>query len=396
MNICDKYKILIDGMKHRINWLFVTIMVMAAVGCFQHSKNRQKEFIDLDNPQSVSFYDIFSRIDLIPLETSEESILNFSTGAPEKMMLSENRFYFLEKEGVLIFDADGKFINKIHKLGKGPGEYLLLSDCNVNRYTGNVELLSAMGYVNVYDSLGKEFKKTFRLPDEVLAVDYFVNLTPQTYAFLSNSRSGNKMLIFSEKENKLIQDTYKLPDWLLRKTTLKHNRSPFYIYDDTVCFTQVYDGKVFNLSPEPPYLSSRYALNFDDKTLDLSVVPPDKEIDFYMNFVRNLKSKYAIQFFIYAENSRYYFTRFTYRNRPHHLILDKQNNSFLLFEKFKEGFQCFPLCIDEKAVYCCASKNFLNFVLVPEVLDKENLEKYENIKEDDNPIIVKYTFKYEH
>lgn len=145
MNICDKYKILIDGMKHRINWLFVTIMVMAAVGCFQHSKNRQKEFIDLDNPQSVSFYDIFSRIDLIPLETNEESVLNFSTGAPEKMMLSENRFYFLEKEGVLIFDADGRFINKIHKLGKGPGEYLLLSDCNVNRYTGDVELLSAMG-----------------------------------------------------------------------------------------------------------------------------------------------------------------------------------------------------------------------------------------------------------
>lgn len=58
-------------MKHRINWLFVTIMVMAAVGCFQHTKNRQKEFIDLDNPQSFSFYDIFSRIDLIPLETSE-------------------------------------------------------------------------------------------------------------------------------------------------------------------------------------------------------------------------------------------------------------------------------------------------------------------------------------
>lgn len=379
----------------KAEFLFIWAMVLMLGGCAHSSKTAREGAIpiDLGKAGTCSFYDIFSRMDIIPLETNEESLLAFRGGEPYKMVLHNGKFFFLDKEGIFIFNSNGGFENKIHKPGKGPGEYLVLNDFIVNRFTGDIELLSAMGYINVYDSLGMEFKKTIRLPEEILAVHYFMNLTPDVYVFFADSREGNKMLFYSVKENKILGETYDVPVWLTMKTILKHNRNPFYVYDDTVYFAQVYDGNIFTVNDTAPYLTSKYAWDLGEHTLELSVIPPDKDIFFYLDFVRNLQSKYATLFMIYSENAKYYFTNFTYKNKPYHLVINKQRNNYMLFEKFEEGFRCMPFCVDEKAAYFATTPNFLNTVINPDLLDEENLKRYRNIQSDDNPIVVKYTFK---
>jgi hypothetical protein len=363
--------------------------------CQPKSGHREKEGmkIDLDRDDKVSVFDFFSKIELIPLETNEQSVMSYPL---RKIALHKGNFYVLDKQGesIQVFAAEGRFVEKIDKKGRGPGEYDLLYDFDFNRFTGNLELMSPDGYVNIYDPDGNKFLDQIVLPDEILAVHHFTVLSPDVYIFFSDSREGNKMLFYSVSQNKIVSETYgDLPTYLFFKTLLHHSWSPFYIHNDSVRFVQVYDGTIYDVTPDYQ-LSPRYSWDFGEQNLFSDIFPREGlTTEEYFEFNKMVNTRYAAGFWLYEENSNYFITRFKYRNRLKYLIFDKHKGTYLLFDNYKENISCPPTLIDDEAMYYYASPQELHMAVRPEVLDDKNKAIFNAVTEFDNPVIVKCTFK---
>jgi hypothetical protein len=69
---------------------------------------------------------IYSSVTYLPLETTDESIFY----EIDKILIHDDAYYLLDKKqsAILTFDKNGKYLNKLTKIGLGHGEYLSLDD----------------------------------------------------------------------------------------------------------------------------------------------------------------------------------------------------------------------------------------------------------------------------
>lgn len=97
------------------------------------------DFINLSN--------LIDHIEFIPLETSEKCLI----GRINKIMFDGNQFYILDKhirKTLLIFDNKGKFIKKVGDIGRGPGEYMAITDFIVNE--SGIAVVDGAGHKLLY------------------------------------------------------------------------------------------------------------------------------------------------------------------------------------------------------------------------------------------------------
>lgn len=88
--------------------------------------------------------DRIREIELIPLETSDSSLIGVS---PECMTDRDGNYYIADMNGsqrILRYDASGRYLNAIGNRGRGPREYLELSNCLIDTLTGNVFVFSGL------------------------------------------------------------------------------------------------------------------------------------------------------------------------------------------------------------------------------------------------------------
>ncbi len=99
----------------------------------------------------------------ICLDSSENCLIE----KVDKVMISQDTLFVMDRSRrtVFVFSAnDGRFINKISKTGRGPGEYVDLSDCDIWR--GLIYILSYPDQkLNVYSPKG-ELIKGIELPNQ--------------------------------------------------------------------------------------------------------------------------------------------------------------------------------------------------------------------------------------
>lgn len=132
-------------------------------------KNNIKKSLpfEIDKKRSLNNFDsIFQTARVIKLETNRESLIcDF-----KKIEYNNNKIYVIDsysEYSVTCFDDNGKFRFKLKNLGRGPGEYISFGDANINKSTGDIELLVKGRQIMVYDSIGV-YKQTIKLP-------YFAN-----------------------------------------------------------------------------------------------------------------------------------------------------------------------------------------------------------------------------
>ena len=137
--------------------LYIALMglVLALVSCSeQKPATNVGVFIDLSESvrDTLRVTDCMEPLDIIPLETTDESLL----GTVDKLMEHNGRYYVLDKmrKGVLVFDSSGKFLHRAGRIGQGPGEYQDLVDFTVDGNTGYLYLLAQSSTIYVYDCLG--------------------------------------------------------------------------------------------------------------------------------------------------------------------------------------------------------------------------------------------------
>lgn len=377
-----------SNVRYFVCTLLGMILVMSCCRIKENISNASYK-VDLGANIAPSFYDYFSKIEIIPLETSEKSLIKYVA----ERVYHNGKYYILDRpqRKLLVFDKKGNFLYDINKYGNGPGEYTELYGFYNNPFTGGIDLLSPLGGILRYDSLGQKFKEKISLPLTVPAIHQFVALNKDTYLFFCESREGKKMIQYDINQRRIVSEVYDIPEYIFNKTFYHHTYSPFYVLDNKVHFVQSYNGDVFTF--ENKSLLPKYHWDFGEQNFDIKELK-DESIDYYFKYARTIGAKYANAFVSYGENSRYYISGFSYNNKLMTLIYDKQANKTVAFNAFKEGHQCIPSYVDESGVYLIGTNPIWSLeTLNADALDTDTKEVFNSITAEDNPIVIKYVFK---
>lgn len=351
--------------------------------------------IDLDRDDKVSVLDFFSNIDIIPLETNSESMLSFTLQEPDRFVKYNDDFYFLDDmtDEIKVFNSTGEFKRNLNFKGDGPEEYLTAGDFLINRYNGCLEVLSPEGhYINIYSLPETMFVERINLPVDLPVIHNFHQIENDIYIFVSLA-AGYRMFFYNIKTSEVKELEYHRPEWFVRTPFNGGSRSPFYYYNESLYFVEIYSGDVFEINLRENKLKPHFIWDFGKYKFQITDLPENETLMTYLSMRKKISQKFAMGFQVYAENSKYYFSRFKFRNTYKHLIFIKETGDYVLFDKFSDFGHCAPMWIDEKSMYTFISANVLNKIVDPTTLNPENRAKYDKIKDDDNPVGVKYVFK---
>ncbi|QGY46991.1 6-bladed beta-propeller [Maribellus comscasis] len=120
----------------------IIYVVIAALFAFSHVDTQNSgELLKLDLTKmlkakaSKNTTDIFKLIDFVPLETKPECL----TGIGRTVVTKDEIYLFSkDQQGILIFDRKGKFLRKIGKLGRGPGEFCVALPLDIRCWNNSV------------------------------------------------------------------------------------------------------------------------------------------------------------------------------------------------------------------------------------------------------------------
>jgi hypothetical protein len=118
---------------------------------------------DATTDRPVDFSDLYDELQVIPLETKKESLLQ----SIDKLIATNNSLYVLDDRtpAVLEFDMNGKFVRRFGNKGSGPGEYLMPKDITIDEERRNLWILDYMQQrLFCYDLDTGVFQKDLRFP----------------------------------------------------------------------------------------------------------------------------------------------------------------------------------------------------------------------------------------
>lgn len=107
------------------------ILLVALVSCSSPEQGDIKVInVDLSSTENVLLTsDVASESSLIIVETSDTSHL---IGAPISVVEQGNYLYIADDASIFMIDKSGKILNTISKKGKGPDEYLMIADIQID------------------------------------------------------------------------------------------------------------------------------------------------------------------------------------------------------------------------------------------------------------------------
>jgi len=124
----------------KLRFIQILILALFVISC-QNSNNKDNNQIktfdlkELPKLTMVKLSDLgFTDIEYIPLETSEKSLISGTDDVffPIKIVVGEN-FYLIKRfNTILKFQYNGSFQARIGTVGRGPGEFTVAHDIDIN------------------------------------------------------------------------------------------------------------------------------------------------------------------------------------------------------------------------------------------------------------------------
>ena len=337
------------------------------------------------NPPSL--FDIFQKIEIIPLETTDHSLIG---GQGNNTVFYNNHYYILDglSKSFYCFDEHGKFVRKIANEGAGPYEYIYAADFIINEYNNTAELLSPFGFLYVYELSGK-FVKKIRLPNVVPNYQEIMLLN-DSLRILTSSVDNNQdqLYVYSTRSNTIVNSFYRE-----NPAIFNFNNRSLCRYNDSIFYFKALVNKVFKINQhgyEIAYSWDVGVLNPETTKLDTDITN-ERLTDMFLN--SQIKGVYNEQF----QNDKYYYTLFNRSVNQNivrtNVFYNKRDHKKYVFEKFKEDLAFFPFYwCDDYVLSSSGSFNTSKSVTLS-ILDEENAKKLNAMEEEDNPFIIKYYFK---
>ena len=162
--------------------------------------------IDFGNLQNMGMSQVIGDYELIPLETTDESLIGFI----DKIEFYDDKIYILDRffgSSVFVFSKEGKFLSKLSRKGRGPGEYIFPMYSAIDQRGAILVLDINLGRLLKYNITDLSFMEEVPLPatynipitftlDEELNWYYFFKVTNMSipddhHHFIVSDEMGN-------------------------------------------------------------------------------------------------------------------------------------------------------------------------------------------------------------
>ena len=348
-------------------------------------------YSDLDHYQSIPTERLFSKIEIIPLETNEQSLIQRIS----KVIEYNSYLYILDsrQKAILIFDKTGKFISKIHTVGRAPSEYSLLYDIAINTYSETLDALDPMGKIITYDLNGNYISSIY-LPHPPMAYHLISILNKDSILLHTEPyiTTDYTFRIFSRKADSITKQFYKQQEFIAWNI-----KGPLQVYKDTLYYSQAIHNEVYKIINDSLYLA--YSWNFGKYSYDINqmqlpdLTDPTKQMKFYKEVMYSSKIPYTFSFS--GQNDKYYYCSIFMKEKMVHVFQDKMSKKDIVFSTMEENIGIFPLSIDNEKIIGITDDDWmpLSSLMNAKNANISNQEILKELTDNSNPILVKYYFK---
>jgi hypothetical protein len=382
------------------------------LSCTEQNKygSNAEHIIYFDTKKNIEKYDMKDLTDgtfgIIPLETTDDCLIS----TIDKIEIKNKRIYVMDQlaQSVYIFDMNGKYLNKIDRLGGGPGEYTHLSYMTVadssiiiiDHFTGK--------QIN-YSIPSLQFIKEERIFEKIWAKEIFY-LNGRIYYIneWSNSLEG-KFRLFSK-----IYGSDNFEKYLPFETEpicIGINGPVYAITGNDASLIYSGDDNIYRLRGEKVF--AEYEFRFKDKKIEYSGNMDKIAEDFMNNPSKRIVGITSINesdkhLFIYIDVKEEYGIPLGSNNHDSYIcILNKSDHSAIIcayiYDSTFGEYYTVNRIIDNKIINWCSADLLLGIFYSEKELEKRtfNNKEYEkrlknvlaNLTEDDNPVLFIFGLK---
>lgn len=319
----------------KIRLLFIVFLVLCFSACKRRKPNQEQTKIktyniDVDNCYDNRLSDCLEIEKIIPLETTTESLIK----RVSRVHVNNNEIIVFDRssDNVLRFDDKGRFIGSVGAKGKGPNEYLQITDCYISKSHDTIAIYdgfkNSVCFYNRDNEVVKNQKVESFFGDVCIwnnkQVLYFGrknrNIPPKTKAsnlciYDFNGRLLNEAFFYDR--NEFTQTRFKKYNSLY---TLKDGSINIQRYFNDTIF--IYDGK--KITPRLYFDLGEYKLPFKEKQEKLKKAQKD-----YRKFMKLIsKNRYFVNNrSIWLETDDFIYTkRRSTKSAVIHIIIDKKTD----------------------------------------------------------------------
>ena len=351
--------------------------------------------IDLNQSKQISFTEWFDSIQIVPLETTDNSLIGLLL---DPFIIKDNLIYILDRKtlSILIFDNNGKFIkNTSHLRGQGPNQYTGIERFDIDDLTGNLLILNPPSKMLIYNT-DLESVNGYDVSNELWPTNGFKQISNDICLFYnSNENDDEQVNVFSIKENKVIKKIGLIETGGEAKKMVSSRLHNFYENDGVICIkTSFPDNKVYYYDSIKVELFPKIEFKIKQNTFHAAKLLESQALQYYRGIVGS-SDKYA---FIYeiAESKMYYFSTILYRQKFYVNRYNKETgeNQMIDYQFLDGSYFCMPTLEKDNVLYLVVGVSEIHrFIEDSKYLSEKYKDLLENISEDDNPYIVKYFIK---
>ena len=235
-------------------YTFIFVLTILCIACDTHPSKDFKGItlaVDLDK-QEVSLKELFSRMEVIPLETHDSCLIV----NPEKILFHKNKLYVFDplRAALYTFDKEGNFIKQIARKGEGPGEYQIITDVLIDNSKEKILFLSPYGSILTYDMEGNFIdQKTLPAKPNYYSLTMAANQHTALWSCVDKEENG--LSVMNAETMKPVYETWH-NDRMIDMGLMK----PFYQYGSDAYFSTAYQNVVYRIKPDS--LESAYQWDF--------------------------------------------------------------------------------------------------------------------------------------
>lgn len=335
-------------------------------------------------------------IDVIPLETDSDVLVK--TPSLFQYIKDIDAFLLLDSRPVaFLFEGDGRHrSNSSACIGEGPQEYSMVVDAEYNPYSRSIELYNPdkKGSIYRYD-LQFNWKQTIKLNHEKGFTGHIICLLKENLYVLEPVRWNEddlfvKLYDFKNGEAVVTDVPYDKSGYIAGLNMMRKN---FSVTDSCIYYTPDYmDYGFYQYDVAEENFAKIYRLDFGKKNIskkDLDDLVMQEKADYL------LSSHYPLPI-IRLINDSFVYVHFICDRKPYHLIYNrKTRKTFGLTPKSPlKMYRCFDLV--DNALYTILYPYELDEYLDEtnrKYLSEEALKRLEDVKEEDNPVVIKYCLR---
>jgi hypothetical protein len=391
----------------RKHLLFIIILIICSCSCIKNVTGDVKKIDLFSKPESalVNLSDLALDIEYIPLQTTKKSLIKFI----QKVVIREDRIYIQDNViEIMCFDKQGKFIYKLDKTGRGPGEYNYLVDFDISSDSKMLAILvsgpNKIMVFNITDT-AFSFNNSIKLrgPSPIL-----LDFVPGSYKIMLSTAPWNGNESSLSMVISIFGDTlYFRPNYY---KYVKVGNTNFFSKSESIqfnsgydiCFKEEFSDTVFSVSDEtkvflPRFIFDTHGTSFPQRARG------DQE------YARKIAGK-SSQVLKILEVERYLVYNYVYGGLLNKIIYDKSEDK--KFEIKNEDSISDNICggpdfdiigttdnrfytfVESFKIKNYVSRNEFEYTMVKEPGKKEHLKRLtELLKETDNPVLVLITPK---